>query len=62
MIIVYGEGRGFRVVWLLEEMARKNIGYALGEVEQAYLTRLRARAGYRRALDVCRATRGWWTS
>ena len=44
------------------EMARKNIGYPLGEVEQAYLTRLRERAGYRRALDVCAATRRWWES
>ncbi len=44
------------------EMARKNIGFALGAVEQAYLERLRARDGYRRALAVCGATRGWWTS
>jgi len=44
------------------EMARKNIGYPLGEMEQAYLTRLRERAGYRRALDVCAATRRWWES
>jgi len=44
------------------EMARKNIGYPLGEVEQAYLARLRARDGYRRALDTCHATRDWWMS
>ena len=44
------------------EMARKNIGFELGGVEQAYLTRLRERRGYRRALAACHATRGWWTS
>jgi glutathione S-transferase/3-isopropylmalate dehydratase len=44
------------------EMARKNIGYALGEAEQAYMARLRERAGYQRALDVCWATRGWWAN
>lgn len=42
------------------EMARKNIGYALGGVEQAYVARLRERAGYQRALEACRATRDWW--
>ncbi|WP_165188330.1 glutathione S-transferase family protein [Caulobacter soli] len=44
------------------EMARKNIGFALGDAEQAYLARLRERGGYRRALAVCEATRTWWTS
>ena len=44
------------------EMARKNVGVALGEVEQAYMQRLRARDGYRRALQACTATRNWWTS
>ena len=44
------------------EMARKNIGFALGPVELAYLDRLRRRAGYQRALDACRATREWWAS
>ena len=44
------------------EMARKNIGFALGEIEQAYLTRLRGRPGYQRALEACHGTRGWWTS
>jgi len=44
------------------EMARKNIDFALGEAEQAYLTRLRARGGYQRALETCHATRGWWMS
>lgn len=41
------------------EFARKNIGYAFGEVERAYMTRLRERAGFQRALEVCLATRGW---
>jgi glutathione S-transferase/3-isopropylmalate dehydratase len=44
------------------EMARKNVGVALGEQERAYMARLRERGGYRRALDVCQATRRWWTS
>ena len=44
------------------EMARKNIGYAFGEVERAYMARLRGRGGYQRALEVCSATRNWWMS
>lgn len=44
------------------EMARKNIGFVLGDVEQAYVARLRERGGYQRALETCHATRGWWTS
>ena len=44
------------------EMARKNAGFALGELEQAYMARLRRREGYRRALAVCHATRTWWAS
>lgn len=44
------------------EMARKNAGITFDETVQAYLERLRARDGYRRALDACHATRGWWTS
>ena len=42
------------------EMARRNVGVVFGEVEQAYMTRLRERAGYQRALETCQATRGWW--
>jgi len=42
------------------EMARKNIGFALGEAERAYVARLRGREGYQRALETCHATRGWW--
>lgn len=44
------------------EMARKNVGIVLGDAEQAYMERLRARGGYRRALEACHATRGWWMS
>jgi glutathione S-transferase/3-isopropylmalate dehydratase len=44
------------------EMARKNIAFALGEAEQAYVARLRERAGYQRALAACHATRQWWLS
>lgn len=44
------------------EMARKNIGFVLGDAEQEYMARLRQRAGYQRALETCHATRGWWTS
>jgi len=42
------------------EMARKNIGYTFGDDLLAYMARLRERPGFRRALDVCKATRGWW--
>ena len=44
------------------EMARRNIGYAFGDGVLAYMARLRERPGFRRALDVCQATRGWWGS
>jgi glutathione S-transferase/3-isopropylmalate dehydratase len=44
------------------ELARKSVGVVLGDVEQAYMTRLRDREGYQRALEVCQATRKWWMS
>src|SRR5262249_31527124 len=44
------------------ELARKNIGFALGGAEQAYVARLREREGYQRALEACHATRRWWMS
>ncbi len=44
------------------EMARKNVGVVFGDAEQAYMARLREREGYRRALETCHATRGWWMS
>lgn len=42
--------------------ARKNIAFAFGAVERAYLARLEERGGYQRALEACHATRGWWGS
>lgn len=42
------------------EMARRNIGFPLGDLEWAYVERLRARPGYRRALETCRATHRHW--
>jgi glutathione S-transferase len=44
------------------EMALKNVGVVFGGAEQAYIKRLRERAGYQRALESCHATRGWWLS
>jgi glutathione S-transferase/3-isopropylmalate dehydratase len=44
------------------EMARKNAGIVLGGAEQTYMTRLRERGGYQRALALCHATRQWWMS
>ena len=44
------------------EMARKNVGFELGDAEQTYLTRLRERGSYQRALGACHAMRGWWMS
>lgn len=44
------------------QMAKKNIGFALGPAEEGYVARLREREGDRRALDRCRATREWWAS
>ena len=44
------------------EMARKNVGVVFGDIERAYMARLRERAAYKRALEACHATRNWWTS
>ncbi len=41
------------------EMARRNVGYALGPVETAYVDRMRARPGYQRTMAACHATREW---
>lgn len=49
------------VVYALQ-MARRNVGYILGETEKAYLARIVERDGYKRALDTCKATKGWWSS
>ena len=42
------------------ELARRIGGVVLGEAEQAYLARMGARDAFKRALDVCEATRGAW--
>lgn len=44
------------------EMARRNAGVGFEPPVRDYLERLRARDGYRRALDTCHATRNWWAS
>ncbi len=44
------------------EMARKNISFELGDSERTYISRLRGREGYQRALAACHATRDWWMS
>jgi glutathione S-transferase len=41
------------------EFAERTIGYHLGETERAYVARMTARDGYRRAMDGCPATKGW---
>lgn len=41
------------------EMAQRNIGYALGELERAYVTRTTGRAAYKRAMETCTATKAW---
>ena len=44
MITVYGEGRGFRVVWLLEEMG---LPYRLGLIRGHYTNWLLSPFGFR---------------
>jgi hypothetical protein len=59
MITVFGEGRGFRVVWLLEEMG---LAYRLRPVdlaERAYVARTSGREAYKRAMETCHSTRAW---
>lgn len=41
------------------EFAQRTVGFALGEAELAYVARTTAREGYRRAMDVCVATKAW---
>lgn len=41
------------------QFAKRAGGYDLGEVERDYVARTTARDGYRRAMDVCAATKGW---
>jgi glutathione S-transferase len=41
------------------ELAQRSGTFVLGEPEAAYVARTRAREGYRRAMETCRATRAW---
>ena len=41
------------------ELAKRNVGFALGPLETAYVARTRARAGYQRTMATCHATREW---
>ena len=44
------------------QMAKRNTGYVLGDVEARYLRRVKDRDGYRRALETCLDTKAWWKS
>ena len=44
------------------QMARRNVGFSLGETEMAYLERITRRDGYQRAMQACPATKAWWQS
>jgi glutathione S-transferase len=46
------------VVYALE-LARRSVGFALGEAEQAYVARARGRDAYKRAMETCQATKAW---
>ena len=41
------------------ELAQRNIGFALGEAERAYVARTTGRDGYKRAMAACHDTRAW---
>jgi glutathione S-transferase len=41
------------------EFAQRTGAAALGEAEQAYVARTSGREAYKRAMDVCRATKAW---
>jgi glutathione S-transferase len=41
------------------DLARRNIGFELGEAELAYHVRTTGRDGYQRAMAVCHDTRAW---
>ncbi len=41
------------------QLATRAGGVTLGEAEQAYVARTRARAAYARAMDACEATKAW---
>lgn len=41
------------------ELAQTSGGVTLGEVEQSYMARTRAREGYKRAMESCQARKAW---
>ncbi|WP_117192254.1 glutathione S-transferase family protein [Rhizobium terrae] len=41
------------------EMARRNVGFAFGEAERAYVARTTGREAYRRAMEICMDTKAW---
>ena len=41
------------------QLAQRSGGVTLGEVEQSYLARTRAREGYKRAMETCQSTKAW---
>jgi glutathione S-transferase len=41
------------------ELAKRNAGVTLGEVERAYVARTTGREAYKRAMDTCQATKAW---
>ena len=43
-------------------MARRNCGVTYGAIEDAYIERVIAREGYKRAMEVCQATKAWAAS
>jgi glutathione S-transferase len=43
-------------------MARRNGGVIYGEVEEAYISRVTGRDGYKRAMDTCQDTKAWATA
>ena len=43
-------------------LAENGARIPLGEIEKAYMARLRQRDGFKRAMDACQATKGWLES
>jgi glutathione S-transferase len=41
------------------ELARRNVGFAFGEAERAYVARTTGRDAYQRAMETCQATKAW---
>lgn len=41
------------------QLAQRNVGFALGEAEQAYVDRTTSREAYKRAMETCQATKAW---